>query len=117
MTGLERLRNLSVELWEIFKPTDPASFWQLVVLATLIVLAFVTRKVQGGFFKAILRIFGTIILLLILNAISPYLMWGMIGFAAIWFICDQIHIPLKAILIGVAIVGAVALAFYNVFLV
>jgi len=115
MTGWERFGELGKELWLIFKPTDPQSVWQLVILIAIILGAFLLRK-YGGFWKNLMRIFGTIVLLMILNVISPYLMWGILGLSLIWLICETVHVPIKGIIICIVAIAVFIIAFYNAFL-
>lgn len=117
MTGLERLQRLGRDLWDIFKPTDGTSLLALVVLVLMVIVAIIMRKEWGGFFRGFFRMLWQLILLGLLYAIHPLVMVGVLVLAVIGIFCGKKGIPFTRVLIGIAIVGAVALAFYSTFMV
>lgn len=117
MTGLERLQRLGRELKWIFEPTDVTSWVSLVVLVVMVVVAIIMRKEWGGFFRGFFRLLWQLILLGLLYAIHPLVMVGVLVLAVIGIFCGKKGIPFTRVLIGIAIVGAVALAFYSTFMV
>ena len=117
MTGLERIQRLGRDLWDIFKPTDGTSLLALVVLVLMVIVAIIMRKEWGGFFRGFFRMLWQLILLGLLYAIHPLVMVGVLVLAVIGIFCGKKGIPFTRVLIGIAIVGAVALAFYSTFMV
>lgn len=114
MAGFDRL---GPELWELVNPRLPENRITFIVWIILIVLAFAMRKEFGGFFRTFFKIIWVGIILMVLNAISPYLMWGFIAIGVLAFFFGNKLDYVKYIILGIVVVGAIALAFRNAFLV
>lgn len=80
MTGWERIVNYLEEVWWMIKPTDLTSTISFVLLVGIFVIAIVARKQFGGFWKALIKMFGFFLILFILYSISPYLLLGVVIF-------------------------------------
>ncbi len=116
MSGWERLQRLGRELWWIFKPQDELSRQTLIAFVIFFLAVFLTRKEFGGFFKAFFKLLWVLIVLMIANSISPWLMWGIIAMTIVIFLLGKHARIIKIGMIGIAIVGAIVFAFYNVFI-
>lgn len=112
MAGFDRL---GPDLWELVNPQLPENRTSFIMWIILLVLAFVMRKEFGGFFKAFFKIIWVGIILMVLNAISPYLMWGVIAIGVLAMLLGNKLDYVKYIILGIVCVGAIALAFYNAF--
>lgn len=111
------LGRLGKELWGFVNPADPANTGTFFVWIIVLILAFAMRKESGGFFKAFFKLIWVIIILLVLKTISPVLMWGAIGIGVLAVLLGNKLDYVKYVILGIVVIGAIALAFRNVFLV
>ena len=116
MTGWARLGKLFKELAWFYEPDSGQDVVQLIIPIVFLLVAFVARKEFGGFWKAVGKMLWAALVLIILNAISPWLMGAVVAIGLICVLIPKSGHYIKWIALGVAVAGAVVLAFYNVFL-
>jgi len=104
MTGWERLGNYLKEVWWMIKPTDLTSTISFVVLIAIFLIAIFGRKAFGGFWKGLFKMFGFLLLIFILNSISPYLLLAVLGFGVFAYVFRK---HMRYFYIGIMVVTVV----------
>ena len=105
MTGWERIGNYFKEVWWMIKPTDLSSTISFVALIAIFAIAIFGRKVFGGFWKGLFKMFGFLFLVFILNSISPYLLLGVIIFGILAYVFRR---HMKYFYAGIVVLTVVA---------
>ena len=105
MTGWERIGNYLEEVWWMIKPVDIQSTISFVALIAIFAIAIFGRKAFGGFWRALFKMFGFLLLIFILNSISPYLLLGVLLFGALAYVFRK---HMRYLYIGIMVVTIVA---------
>ena len=105
MTGWERIGNYLEEVWWMIKPTDLTSTISFIALIAIFLIAVFGRKVFGGFWKGLFKMFGILLLIFILNSISTYLLLGVLAFGGLAYVFRK---HMRYFYIGIMVVTIVA---------
>lgn len=109
---MNMLEKLAYDFEFIFGVKNSTDVWTLIIIIAMVIISLFTGK---KFFKTFFTLFGIVFLLFILNGISPVLMWGLLGGAAVWYVLARCKLPIKQILFWGAVSAGVILALYNFF--
>ena len=106
---MELLSKIWGEWKYIFQVNDTTSAISLIVIIAMVVISIFS----GSFFKTFFQLFGGIILLWILHSISPWLMWGLIVGAVIWYFVGN-KVPYKRIALYAGVTVGIILALHSI---
>ncbi|MBO5141856.1 MAG: hypothetical protein J6C46_02445 [Clostridia bacterium] len=111
---MEFIIDMAKDLWWVIKPTNATNALGMLATIVFFVVVFITRKHFGGFGKAFFAHLWALIVLIILNAISPWLMYGAVALGLLVAVFPKSTKLVKGLIIFGVIAGAVLLAILKV---